>query len=593
MDEGLLTTKLFMPLVPHGWVRRSRLIEQLKSGLAVRLTLVSAPAGYGKTMLICDGLRDAQIPVGWLSLDAADNDPAFFWPYFIAALQSVHPEIGKPALSMLRSPQPPPVVWIMNTLINEVAKTQRDFALVLDDYHEIVNQSIHESMSYLVEHMPPQMHLFLITRMDPPLPLARLRARGHMIELRAADLRFTSGEATEFLNEMMNLGLSHSQVETLEARTEGWIAGLRMAALSIRTTKDVTAFIDSFGGGTRHIFDYLIEEVVDRQPPDIRDFILRTSVLDRLTGPLCDAITGRDDSQEILQVLERGNLFLERLDDNNQWYRYHQLFSDLLGAQMIRQRPDLISELHSKASRWFEGEGLTVEAINHAMASQDWDRVKELLEPEVKTVISQNRYATVAEWLSKMPGEFVAEHPWLCVLGAWASLFLGRYGDVQKFVQWADARLPERLEEYDKGITDWHSIRAYLLTLRSFLSLSNNDLTATIDLCHEALTHAPADDILLFSTVMLSLGIAFTASGDLESGYVHFKEAAAKAKGTANYYYTSAATAHMADLEAQMGHLHKAAHTYRQAIQIAEEWGSGECAPVAGYALMGLSEVLL
>jgi LuxR family maltose regulon positive regulatory protein len=530
--------------------------------------------------------------VGWLSLDAADNDPAFFWSYFIAALQSVHPEIGKPALSMLRSPQPPPVVWILNTLINELAKTQTEFALVLDDYHEIDNQSIHELMSYLVENMPPQMHLFISTRIDPPLPLARLRARGHMIELRAADLRFTSGEATEFLNEMMNLGLSHSQVETLEARTEGWIAGLRMAALSIRTTNDVTAFIDSFGGGTRHIFDYLIEEVVDRQLPDIRDFLLRTSVLDRLTGPLCNAITGRNDSREVLQRLERGNLFLVPLDDNNQWYRYHQLFSDLLQAQMIRQRPDLISELHSKASRWFEGEGLTVEAVNHAMASQDWDRVKELIEPRVKIMIAQNRYATVAEWLSKMPGEFVAEHPWLCVLGAWASLFLGRYEDVQRFVQWADAILPERLEEYDKEIMDWHSIRAYLLTLRAFLNLSSNDLIGTIDLCHEALTHAPTDDILLFSTVMLSLGVAFTASGDLESGYVHFKEAAAKAKATANYYYESAATAHMADVEAQMGHLHKAAHTYRQAIQIAEEWGSGECAPVASYALMGLSEVL-
>lgn len=592
MDKPLLTTKLFMPLVPRGWVRRSRLIEQLKSGLTVRLTLISAPAGYGKTMLICDGLRYAQIPVGWLSLDAADNDPAFFWSYFVAALQSVHPEIGKPALNILQSPQPPPEVWILHTLINEIAKTQMDFALVLDDYHVIHNQSIHDSMSYLVEHMPPQMHLFIATRIDPPLPLARLRARGHMTELRAADLRFTSDEAAEFLNEMMSLRLLHSQVETLEARTEGWIAGLRMAALSIRTTNDVTAFIDSFGGGTRHIFDYLIEEVVDRQPPDIRDFLLRTSVLDRLTGPLCDAITGRDDSQKILQGLERGNLFVVPLDDNNRWYRYHQLFSDLLQAQMIGQRPDLISELHSKASQWFEGEGLTVEAVNHAVASQDWDRVKELIEPRVKTMIAQNRYTTVAEWLSKMPGELVAEHPWLCVSGAWASLFLGRYEDVQRFIQWADARLPERVEEYDKGVMDWHSIRAYLLTVRAFLNLNSNDLTGTIDLSHEALTHAPADDILLFTTVMLSLGVAFTASGDLESGYVHFKEAAAKAKATANYYYASAATAHMADVEAQMGHLYKAAHAYRQAIQIAEEWGSGECAPVASYALMGLSEVL-
>jgi LuxR family maltose regulon positive regulatory protein len=530
--------------------------------------------------------------VGWVSLDTADNDPAFFWAYFVAALQSVHTEIGKPALSMLRSPQPPPAVWIVNSLINELADNETDFALVLDDYHEIDNQSIHESVSYLVEHLPPNMHLFIATRADPPLPLARLRARGQMTELRATDLRFTSGEAMELLNRMMHLGLSHSQVETLETRTEGWIAGLRMAALSIRTTNDVTAFIDTFGGGTRHVFDYLIEEVVDRQPPSIRDFLLHTSILDRLTGPLCNVITGRDDSQKILQKLEHENLFLVPLDDNNRWYRYHQLFSDLLRAQMISQKPNLMDELHSKASRWFESEGFTVEAVNHAMAAQDWERVKELIEPRVKTMIAQNRYATVAEWLSKIPSELIASHPWLCVLGAWASLFMRKYNDIQKFIQWAETIITEKRAESDKEPADWRHIRAYLLTLHAFLNLSSNDLTGTIELCHEALTYAPADDVLLFSTVMLNLGIAFTASGDLESGYTHFKEAATKAKETANYYYASAAVAHMADIEAQMGQLHRAAQTYRQAIRIAEEWGTGECAPVAGYAYVGLGEVL-
>ncbi|NIS80932.1 MAG: helix-turn-helix transcriptional regulator, partial [Anaerolineales bacterium] len=299
--------------------------------------------------------------------------------------------------------------------------------MALDDYHEIDNQSIHESMSYLVEHMPPNMHLFIATRTDPPLPLARLRARGQMTELRAADLRFTSEEATEFLNKMMDLGLSNSQLETLENRTEGWIVGLQMAALSIQTTNDVDAFVDSFGGRTRHIFDYLIEEVINRQPPDIRDFLLQTSVLDRLTGPLCDTITRRDDSQEILQRLERENLFLVPLDNDRSWYRYHQLFSDLLRAQIVRQRPDSIGELHSKASQWFEDEGLTVEAVNHAIASQDFNRAVELIGPMAMTMIAQNKHTSVLKWLSKIPEVRVAEQPWLCIGGAWASLLMRCY----------------------------------------------------------------------------------------------------------------------------------------------------------------------
>jgi LuxR family maltose regulon positive regulatory protein len=493
---------------------------------------------------------------------------------------------------MLLSPQPPPALWILNTLINELARNQTDFVLVLDDYHEIADQSIHESMGYLVEHMPPQMHLFIATRKDPPLPLARLRARGHMTELRAAELRFTSGEATEFFNEMMNLGLSHSQVETLKTRTEGWIAGLRMAALSIRTTNDVTAFIDSFGGGTRHIFDFLIEEVVDRQPPDMRDFLLRTSILDRLTGPLCDAVTGRDDSQEILERLERENLFLVPLDDNNRWYRYHQLFSDLLRARMVGQMPYLTGELHAKASQWFEGEGLITEAVNHAMAFKDFDRAVGLIEPIALTMIAQNKHATVLRWLSRIPDETVSGHPWLCIGGAWASLLERYYDAIQRFLQPAEVRLSEHDVEGKKSSADWRAIRGHLLTIRAILSFRNADLTSTIKLCHDALLYTPANDILLSSTLMATLGMAFIMSGDLDSSYVHFKEAVNRAKASANYYIAIASIAHMADIEAQMGHLHKAADTYRQAIQLAKEWGSGEHPPVAGYAVVGLSQVL-
>ncbi len=365
-----------------------------------------------------------------------------------------------------------------------------------------------------------------------------------------------------------------------------------MAVLSIRSTDYVPAFVDSFAGGTRHIFDYLLEEVVDRETPEIREFLLRTSILERLTGPLYDAVTGRHDGQEMLGRLEAGNLFVVPLDDNRRWYRYHQLFSDLLRARMSRQRSDLIGRLHSRASQWFEGEGLTAEAVNHAMVSQDWDRVIKLIEPTVMTMIVQNKHSTVLKWLSRIPDEWLAEHPWLCVGGAWASLLMRRHDAVQTFLQQAEARLSEYENDGKKEPAHWHGIRGHLLTIHAILNFRNADLHSTIELCHDALGHAPATDVLLFSTIMATLGMAFITSGDLDSGYVHFKEAAAKAKLTANYYIAIAAMAHMADIEAQMGSLHKAINTYRQAIQLAKEWGSGEHPPVAGYAFVGMSEVL-
>jgi LuxR family maltose regulon positive regulatory protein len=567
-------------------------MARLKSGLSVRLTLISAPAGYGKTTLLCDGLRAAEIPVAWLSLDHGDNDPAAFWPYLVAALQTVCPDVGRSVLGVFQSPQAAPMEWVLATLINEIGTMPEDFALVLDDYHEIQNQAIHESMIRLVDRMPSQMHLLLVTRADPPLPLARLRARGHMNELRAADLRFTPEEAAELLNDVLGLGLSPEGMATVEARSEGWIVGLRMAALSIQATDDVAEFIDAFGGGTRHILDYLTEEVMEKQPPGIQDFLMRTCVLERLTSAVCDAITGGADGQEVLERLESENLFVVPLDDRRLWYRYHRLFSDLLRARAARQRPDLVRDSHSKASLWFEGEGLTAEAVNHAVASRDFGRVVELVEPAALGMIAENRYATVSEWLSRIPEELLAEHPWLCVAGAWASLAWQRYDAMRTFLQRAETRLSEWEAGGEGRPADWRSIRGHLLTLRAMLAVGENNLDEAIGLGHEVLREAPVDDLLVGSTIMATLGMAFAASGDLASGRVHFKEAAERAKSSGNHYLAIGAIAHMADIEAQLGHLHTAAATYRQALQLAREWASGEYPPVAGWAFVGLSDIL-
>ena len=341
----LLETKLYVPKWRPGLVSRPRLIERLDQGIERKLTLVSAPAGFGKTTVLAEWLAAtpaSERPAAWVSLDQSDNDPALFWAYFIAALQTVQSGVGESALSLLRSPQPPPIEVLLGTLLNEITTIPHDFALILDDYHVIDAQPVHSAINFLLDHLPPQMHLIIAARADPPLPLGRLRGRGELTELRASDLRFTPDEASAFLNDLMGLDLSAQDVETLEARTEGWIAGLQLAALSMQGREDVPGFIRAFAGDDRHIVDYLVEEVLQRQPERVRSFLLQTSILDRLCGPLCEAVTGEEDGKGLLEALERANLFVVPLDDKRHWYRYHHLFADVLQAHSMEEQPDQV-----------------------------------------------------------------------------------------------------------------------------------------------------------------------------------------------------------------------------------------------------------
>ena len=362
-------------------VTRPRLSERLSRGAESALTLVSAPAGFGKTTLLAEWLAAAPADgrsVAWLSLDQRDNDPALFWTYLVAALKTATPGVGAGALSLLQPPEPPSEAGLV-TLLNDLDAISNDVVLVLDDYHVIDARDVQDGMAFLLEHLPPQIHLVIASRTDPALPLARLRGRGELVEIRAADLRFTPGEAAAYLNGVMGLVLTAADVAALEGRTEGWIAALQLAALSMQGREDVTAFIAGFAGDDRYIVDFLAEEVLQRQPEHVQHFLLQTSILDRLSGPLCDAVTGQDGGKAKLAALEQGNLFLVPLDVRRRWYRYHQLFADVLHARLRDEQPDDVPDLHRRASAWYEQNGEPSEAIRHALAAQDFERAADLV----------------------------------------------------------------------------------------------------------------------------------------------------------------------------------------------------------------------
>src|SRR5438046_7104055 len=406
MSTPILATKLYIPpLRPHV-VSRPRLLERLNEGLHRNLTLIAAPAGFGKTTLVSAWVALIERPrarTAWLSLDEGDNDPARFLAYLVAALQTIAAHIGEGVLGMLQSSQPPPPEAMLTALLNEITTLPDNFVVVLDDYHVIDAKPVDMALTYLVEHLPPQMHLVIATREDPQLPLARLRARSHLTELRAADLRFAASEASAFLSQAMGLSLSAEDIAALEDHTEGWIAGLQLAALSMQGHQDVPGFIQAFAGDHRYIMDYLVEEVLQHQPEPVRSFLRQTAILDRLNGPLCDAVTGQEEGNARLEALERGNFFVVPLDDKRHWYRYHHLFAEVLSAHLMAERPDQVSTLHRRASEWYEHNGSVAAAIRHAMAAEDFERAADLIEPAIPTMRSNRQEAAALGWLQALP----------------------------------------------------------------------------------------------------------------------------------------------------------------------------------------------
>src|SRR3954447_13505405 len=427
MSGPLLETKLHAPRRRRTLVSRPRLSERLSRGGESALTLVSAPAGFGKTTLLTEWLAEwmATAPPGersvaWLSLDERDNDPALFWRYLVAAFDRVAPGVGSNALTLLQSPRPAADA-VLATLLNDLGAIANDVVLVLDDFHLIGEREVHDGMAFLLEHLPPHIRLVIAGRADPALPLARLRGRGQLLEVRAAELRFTAEEAATYLTDAMGLALTARDVAALEERTEGWIAALQLAALSMQGRDDVAGFIATFAGDDRYIVDYLVEEVLQRQPDSVRTFLLQTSILSRLTGPLCDAVTGQDGGRAMLEALDRGNLFLVPLDDRRRWYRYHHLFADVLQAHLLDEQPHGIGELHWRAGDWYEEHGELSEAVHHALAGEDFERAADLVEPAIPELRRNRQEATLRSWLEALPDELFRVRPVL-TMGVVASL---------------------------------------------------------------------------------------------------------------------------------------------------------------------------
>ena len=407
----MIATKLYLPQPRPEWISRPRLTERLQASSNQKLTLLSAPAGFGKTSLVGEWINQSERPVAWVSLDAGDNDPARFWSYFIAALQTLQNDLGNDALAMLQSPEPAPLTVSLTHLINDIAAFPGSFSLVLDDYQAIRARPIHESLFFFIEHMPAQMHMVILSRSDPTLPLARLRARNQLHEIHSDILQFTMEEAREFLKRVMKLDLSADDIAALETRTEGWIAGLQLAALSMQGRADVTGFIHTFSGNHHYIVSYLVEEVFAQRPKGTLDFLLRTSILDRLCAPLCDAILEKRNSLASLDALERANLFLLPLDDQHEWFRYHQLFADILRARLQKTQPGLIPELHRRAAEWFERSNLMEEAVKHALAAQDFPLAGRIVEKVAPRTIVSGQIRTVLDWLESLPDEMMNSSP--------------------------------------------------------------------------------------------------------------------------------------------------------------------------------------
>src|SRR5215831_8755966 len=411
--DVLVATKFHVPRA--GFVPRPRLLARLAQGVDRGLTVVCTPAGFGKTTLLGDWARRSRRPAAWLSLDAGDNDPARFWRYLAAALERARPGTCAPLAALLRGPQQPPLEAVVTALINELMAGEREVTLLLDDYHLIEAPPVHDSVTFLLDRLPPGLRLVLASRADPPLPLARLRARGQLAELRAADLRFTLEETAAFLREATGRDLPTLLVATLQDLTEGWAAGVQLAALSLQGHSDPAGFVATFAGSNRYVLDYLTEEVLARQPEDVVRFLMETSVLDRLCGPLCDAVTGRTGSQARLEALERANLFLVPLDDERRWWRYHHLFAGLLRTRLASEQPGRVPELHRRAAAWHEEHGSADEAVQQALAAGEADWAARLVERHVEGLLRRSEGATVRRWLSALPAASVRARARLCL----------------------------------------------------------------------------------------------------------------------------------------------------------------------------------
>ena len=598
VHEGpLLVTKLLVPHLHPGRVPRPRLIARLDQSTSSKLILVSAPAGFGKTTLVSEWLQQSALPFAWLSLDEGDNDPVRFLTHLVAALQCINADWGRVAQEILGSSELPAPTRLIAALINEIAAEDIHFALALDDYHLIAARPIHDALSFLLEHMPSSMHLVILTRADPPFPLSRLRAGGELTEIRADDLRFTTEEATLLLTGMMRLDLTPQQAVLLVDRTEGWAAGLQLAALSLQGIthrEGIARFIHAFTGSHRYVMDYLIEEVFDRQPPDVRAFLLQTSVLNRLCGPLCNALTGQEGGQKMLEYLERANLFTVPLDHARHWYRYHHLFADLLRDRLQQARPEIVPELHRRASVWYQDADLIDEAFAHAAAAGDVQRAVRLVEAHAERLVRRGEVSTLLRWLKVLPDEAIRSRPRLCVSYAWALFLTGQAGTLEPWLQDAEMALTHQaaLPAVAGDRPDLAPLRGEVDVLRLASARYQEAPSWMIERGQQALDRVDKDDPFTHGLLYLSLGTAYRLSGNVVAAIHACTEAARLCWVAGNAMAAMLATYDLSRLYGFQGQLTLAAETCRQVLESDRYAGLiARRSPCVGLAHLGLARV--
>ena len=598
MASPLVATKLYIPAVRRALVARPRLSERLSRGARSRLMLVSAPAGFGKTTLLSAWLAAPaaeERPVAWLSLEASDSQPRVFWTYVITALQAVVPAVGVDALPLLQSAQSP-IETVLATLLNELDAVPNDMYLVLDDYHLVDGPDVEAGMVFLLEHLPSHVHLVISSRADPALPLARLRARGELVEIRAVDLRFTLDEATDYLNEVAGLDLAADDITALEGRTEGWIAALQLAALSMQGRSDVAGFIAGFAGDDRYIVDYLVEEVLRRQPDDVRTFLIQTSILDRLSGPLCDAVTARPGGKAMLEALDRANLFVVPLDDNRRWYRYHHLFADVLRVHLRDEDGDGAADLHRRASLWYDQNGEPQLAVRHALSAGDAERAAGLVELAIPALLRSRQEPVIRGWLHALPDGLVRARPVLAVglIGALMSLgeFEGvdaRLHDVEQLLDQRPADRAQMIVVDEKGLL---RLPGEIQMYRAALALVRGDTAATITHADLAVDRAAADDHLTLASASALSGLAHWSNGDLEPAHHAYSACVVGLRRVGHISDVLGCSIALADIRITQGRLGDALRTYEQALQLAAEHGGTAALRGTADLFVGMSQIV-
>ena len=590
----LLVTKLYIPRLNTELIPRPQLMERLNQAATQPLVVIAAPAGWGKTTLVDGWVRQAERPIGWVSLDEGDNDLSRFWLHLIAAMQQIRPGVGEAALSWFYARTAPSVETRLEMLINDLALMQESFILVLDDYHHIHSSVVHDSLTFFIEKIPPNVHLILTSRSDLPLLRARWRTRGQLVEFSSRDLRFSPEEGAEFLHKGMGLILTPEQITALVDRTEGWVAGLQLAALALQGTasaeghQDVDDFIAGLGATSRYIFDYLCEEVFSKQEPETQKFLLKTSVLERLSSDQCEAVTGVRESQHILERLEQNKLFIVALDEERRWFRYHHLFRDFLLTQLGRTWPDVVVGLHQRAAQWYAGKGFPYDAVPHAMAGEDYELAGRITLQYANGLWQREEHMTLRNWLEALPGELHERHPDLCLFHAWSLFFTRGMDEIPSLLAHAETLLDESATPLSNFSTS--ELRGILATIQAAINNTRQDLNAASAFTQSALAQLPPEQQDWRNAALVGAGLTYQYRNDTHAAVQAFEEAVTLLRGKGNRFGVLLALSWLATLYVSQGYLQRAKEIYREALTLATGL-TGKPLPIAAWTFTGLGEL--